>query len=494
MAQPDLFSYTSGRYIYNEDALLRERYVKFDPGALLREVEKHIGIGHGRASRITKLAEGGFNRRSPRSPYSSTGPKYYATASEAATLTYLHSKGIPVPRVYGYSSSENNPVGVEYILMENAKGIPLDTVWFTMSKRDRHTLASSFMDIEKRLFEVPIGSIGTALYRPNTDQDTASETFCIGPTVDSGCWYGKRAGMDIYREPSDSYRENPTGYLHSIAEREIEWTQLFGKPLDLDFPHNTVFPGEKLPDDYLALLRKYLTFVSYLLSKDSDSHLNPYNLFVSPETGAISCILDWQHTIIEPRLLAAGYPHAFESPDPKPPLKLEQPSLPSDIETLSDEAKLETLYHRRLLFYYYRIYALRDPLLRPRQHLVDRAGRQWTGNLLTLKGALIRMAEYWPHLPDTAGVSCPVQFSEAELAEFYEQEENLFAVNTVVNYWHDRDGGVTEEGWISNERYDEAIRKIAELKEELIATADGDEEDLRLMEKGWLFRDREESD
>jgi hypothetical protein len=147
-------------------------------------------------------------------PYFSTGPKYYATASEAATLTYLHSKGIPVPRVYGYSSTENNPVGVEYILMENAKGIPLDTVWFTMSKRDRHTLASSFVDIEKRLFEIPFGSIGSiyfkgdvpshlqaALYRPNTDHDTASETFCIGPTVDSGFWYGKRAGMDVYRGP-----------------------------------------------------------------------------------------------------------------------------------------------------------------------------------------------------------------------------------------------------------------------------------------------------
>jgi hypothetical protein len=53
---------------------------------------------------------------------------------------------------------------------------------------------------------------------------------------------------------------------------------------------------------------------------------------------------------------------------------------------------------------------------------------------------------------------------------------------------------VTEEGWISNGRYDEAVRKVAELKEELIATADGDEEDLRLMEKGWLFRDRKESD
>jgi hypothetical protein len=69
-------------------------------------------------------------------------------------------------------------------------------------------------------------------------------------------------------------RKDPTEYLHSIAEKEIEWTQLFGKPLELDFPHNTVFPGEKLPDDYLALLRKYLTLVPYLLPKDGGSRLN----------------------------------------------------------------------------------------------------------------------------------------------------------------------------------------------------------------------------
>jgi hypothetical protein len=68
--------------------------------------------------------------------------------------------------------------------------------------------------------------------------------------------------------------KNPTEYLRSIAEKEIEWTQRFGKPLELDFPHNAVFPGEKLPKDYLTLLHKYLTLVPYLLPKDSDSPLN----------------------------------------------------------------------------------------------------------------------------------------------------------------------------------------------------------------------------
>ncbi|CEL06002.1 hypothetical protein ASPCAL07114 [Aspergillus calidoustus] len=153
-----------------------------------------------------------------------------------------------------------------------------------MSKRDRLTLASSFVDIEKRLFEIPFGSIGgiyfkgdvpshlqAALLQADADQDTAPETFCIGPTAGSMFCYGKRAGMDLYHVSHQvictlvrsltGTGKNPTEYLRSIAEREIEWTQRFGKSLELDFPHNAVFPGEKLPEDYLALLHKYLTLI-----------------------------------------------------------------------------------------------------------------------------------------------------------------------------------------------------------------------------------------
>ncbi|KOC13488.1 hypothetical protein AFLA70_11g005480 [Aspergillus flavus AF70] len=123
--------------------------------------------------------------------------------------------------------------------------------------------------------------------------------------------------------------------------------------------------------------------------------------------------------------------------------------------------------------------------------LVDRAGRQWSGNLMTLKGALIRMTEYWPNLPDTKGVNCPVQFTNAELEEFFEKEEQLFQLNAVVNLWREQIGGASEDGWISNENYESARQKVVELMESLIAIAEGDQEDIALLEKGWPFRDQE---
>lgn len=232
--------------------------------------------------------------------------------------------------------------------------------------------------------------------------------------------------------------------------------------------------------------------------------MNPNNIFISPESGAVSYIIDWQHTFIEPRLLAAGYPRAFENPDLQQSTDLKEPSLPSNYVALSSQEKAEAdeLYRRRLLSYYYRIFnghhnkphleALRDPILLPRQHLVDGAGRQWSGNLVTLKGTLVRMVEYWPHLPDTEGKHCPVKFSAGELNDFHDEEQTWLNLNKVTSQWYDQVGGVSEEGWVSNERYDETVQRVAELKSALIASAEGDEEDIRLLEEGWLFRDRDE--
>ncbi|KAJ5799715.1 kinase-like protein [Penicillium psychrosexuale] len=476
-------------FFYNEDLRLRERYVEFSQDGLLREIERHLGPSHGHPIHITKIAEGGFNRVFlstmedgleviVKIPYPITGPKHYATASEAASMQYLRSKGIPVPKMYGYSSSDTNPARVEYIIMEKASGVGLETRWLSMSKREQHKLASSFVEIEKKLFDLPFRSIGSiyfkkdapvelqaALYIASAEKCEDSEIFCIGPTADYMFWHGRRAGLNLRRGPWN----DPKDYLLSVAQKEIEWTQ-----------RSLNRPTLRHPD------------------------LNPNNIFVSPDSGAISCIIDWQHTTIEPRLLVAGYPRTFENPDAEETPHLEEPSLPPEYETLPADKKVEAdeLQRRRLISYYYRIFnghlnkahleALRDPILLPRQHLVDRAGRQWSGNLMTLKGALVRMADYWPHLSDIEGIPCPVRFTDAELDGFYEQEKLWFNINKVVDHWREQIGVTSEDGWVSNEHFEEAVRKSAELESSLIAIAEGDKEDIDLLRKGWPFRDRDE--
>ncbi|KAK2841602.1 hypothetical protein FQN49_006094 [Arthroderma sp. PD_2] len=505
----DLINYTSGRYLFNEDLRLKERHVEFDIDALKEAATRHIGLQHGKVERISKLAEGGFNR------------VFLLTAEngfQAATLEFLRLKGVPAPKLYGYSVSHENPVGVEYILMEKGNGVGVETKWNTMTKRQRHALASSYVNIEKRLFAIHFRSSGSiyfkkdipaelqaSLYADGHGKDEASARFCIGPIADYMFWYGKRAELDQYRGPW----RNPNDYLQAIAGKEIEWTRRYGKMMDLDFPHNGLVKGKQDPQKYISLLQRYQTLASSLLPKDKSSplnqptlrhpDLNPNNILVSPDTCAVSCIIDWQHTVIEPRLLAAGYPPAFENPETDEPRGVEEPQLPSDYVTLSSEEKAEAdeLYRRQLLSHYYHIFngafnkshlhALQDPLINPRKHLVDRAGRQWTGNLMTLSGAIARMLEYWPLLPDTKDIVCPVKLEPSELKELEANETMWFGLNTLMNHWREKIGGISEDGWVASNRYDEAVKKTKELKDSLVAAAEGDEEDLDCCIKAGLF-------
>ncbi|RIB15692.1 hypothetical protein C2G38_1910341, partial [Gigaspora rosea] len=50
----------------------------------------------------------------------------WKTESEVAVMEYIRlNTHIPVPKVYYWNSSVNNPVGAEYILMEYLPGICL---------------------------------------------------------------------------------------------------------------------------------------------------------------------------------------------------------------------------------------------------------------------------------------------------------------------------------------------------------------------------------
>ncbi|KAE8150844.1 serine/threonine protein kinase [Aspergillus avenaceus] len=527
-----LFSYSSGRFLFNEKVRLRERYVRFDASALEDAIATHVG--HGRVKNLVKISEGGFNRvllatmddgfrAIVKIPCWISVPKTYATASEVATLTFLRSKGIPVPKVYGWSSTTDNPVGVEYIIMEQAPGVGADTRWFHNTKHQKHALVTGIIDIEKKIFNIPFGAVGSLYFKSDLSPDLQgplyeagtpdeagdSKTYCIGPIADYMFWYGKRAELELDRGPWS----DPKNYLLATAAKEVKWIENFGKPLESDFPHNTVFPGLHSPQDYLELLKKYSKIAPYLLPSDPGNYLSrptirhpdltPSNVFICPDTFKITSIIDWQHTVITPLLLTAGYPRLFENPEPEPPTGLIPPKYPPDYDTMSpdEKAQVDELIRRQSLFYLYRVFngglnklhlaALQDPLIRQRQHLVDFAGRQWSGNLMTLRGALMRVRDLWHHLPGKdAGLECPIQFSEQETGYQAENEPMWCNLNALVSHWRDELGGLSEEGWLPAEKYDAAVKRNESLKAEF--SDGGSPEELEKVKRGWPFQDHKE--
>jgi hypothetical protein len=210
------------------DALRRsERRRVFDVAELKRLAAASVGQSAEDVTHFDKLAEGGFNRtflitmRSGlqfvgRIPYPVIQPKNLVIASEVATMDFLRSCGIPVPKIYSYSTTSENAAGTEYIFMELVRGTNLGDIWFTMPEKARITIVTKLVELESRLFALRFPASGSLYYAKDlpasfnkvdvpTDGTTPERRFCIGPDTTLGLWYGKRLGLQIDRGPCAYY-------------------------------------------------------------------------------------------------------------------------------------------------------------------------------------------------------------------------------------------------------------------------------------------------
>lgn len=96
----DFFRYTSGRWVWDEEQQLRDRYRRFNVAELQNIAAKSVG-SDGCVS-MTKLAEGGYNKVFrllmsdgktviARIPNPNAGPPFYTTASEVATVEFVRN-------------------------------------------------------------------------------------------------------------------------------------------------------------------------------------------------------------------------------------------------------------------------------------------------------------------------------------------------------------------------------------------------------------------
>ena len=143
-----------------------------------------------------------------RIPYPVTVPKFYAIASEVATMRFLRSSGLPVPEVYDYSPSSDNPAKTEYIFMEFIRGTKLSDVWLELEEPDIVSVLRQLVQLESRMMSIPFPA-GGSLYYTNDLEKVAGRTgiplnderFCVGPDARLHMWYGRRSQLDVDRGP-----------------------------------------------------------------------------------------------------------------------------------------------------------------------------------------------------------------------------------------------------------------------------------------------------
>lgn len=101
------YRYTSGRWVWDEESQLRQRYTTFNVPELKQLAAKSVGAGA--CVEISKLAEGSFNKvfrlvmdngktAIALIPNPNAGPAFYTTASEVATMDFVCDR---IPRLIG---------------------------------------------------------------------------------------------------------------------------------------------------------------------------------------------------------------------------------------------------------------------------------------------------------------------------------------------------------------------------------------------------------
>lgn len=188
-ARPDrdneyYYRYTSGRWLWDEDSQLNERYTRFNVSELKKIAAKSIGAQA--CVSFNKLAEGGFNKVFrlvmddgniviARIPNPNAGPSFKTTASEVATMDFvccpIHHDfewpvlirstsqartvlEIPVPKILSWSGKAENPVETEYILMEEATGNQLGEIWHEIELHDKLKIVDDIVAIERKFLSL----------------------------------------------------------------------------------------------------------------------------------------------------------------------------------------------------------------------------------------------------------------------------------------------------------------------------------------------------
>ena len=221
---PPWFALSNWFFRYNEDQRLREVYKRFNVDELKR---KAVGcLDHGSCVSISKLAEGGASKvfllcmedgfeAIAKIPTPIAGPSYYLTASEVATMDFLRTElSLPVPVVYDWNattSTETNPVGAEYIIMEKVNGIELSKCWENLTGKETLEVFKQLCEFENKLFNTSFSHSGSIYYRDSLPPEQQAITlssrgkdyhrWCIGLTADPSFWYDERAELSIDRGP-----------------------------------------------------------------------------------------------------------------------------------------------------------------------------------------------------------------------------------------------------------------------------------------------------
>ncbi|PSN61842.1 hypothetical protein BS50DRAFT_603955 [Corynespora cassiicola Philippines] len=462
----DFYHYTNGRWLWDEESQLRERYRRFNVAELERLAAKRSGAQACVA--ISKLAEGGFNKVFrlvmntgavviARVPNPNAGPAPRRTngigSCDDGARTVLD---IPVPRVLGWNGEARNPVEAEYILMEKAVRSQLGGVWEEMELRDKLEIVDEIVATEKKLLSVSFTRYGNLYFAkdvfqgceraevigevPPSDKKEVEDRFIIGPVVDLSFWHRERASVDIDHEPW----KHPEDYLRAIGQREIAWIGRYATPI-LSNGLVVTSEAQSSPDAHIALYRKFLNVVDCILPKRDQAR---------PTLHAMGQLVNYNGEMMM--------------------------TLPDDYKSLEDEeqkVRICTQVEKPIILWTYKNKTKNmNPVIydifrvnhgRTRPDTVDISANTWNGDIIPFRQCSYT---HWREInPD---IPCPINFTDEDIKAHLRDGEGW---NENADFWDSLQGFVGRDGYTSNEYHDQALEMFLQLREQGLQTLSGEE-------------------
>ena len=299
---------------------------------------------------IKFFAKGTFNRL-----YSLTNPTwdkayifrvsipvepFFKTESEIATMEYVrrHTE-MPIPRVVAFSSSDDNELGYEWILMEMMPGEPLRKLWPTMPDAARVDVFAELANHTKQLVALRFSKFGNIYFSDVADRvipiqnsplvkldDDNNNTedvdkdlgpggnFVLGRMVVQEFFFDKRVYYQGSRGPFNTSRELVDMRVELLDRRIRDLSPVEGDAWycenDRELARNK--------DRVYEIFDQFKALVPRLVPHDNGPEdigilwhddLSEHNLLLDPVTFKVTAIVDWESVCIIP---------AYETQDARP--------------------------------------------------------------------------------------------------------------------------------------------------------------------------------
>ncbi|KAL2146110.1 hypothetical protein VTI28DRAFT_5203 [Corynascus sepedonium] len=297
---------------------------------------------------IRYFAKGTFNRL-----YSLTNPNwgraylfrvsipvepFFKTESEIATMEYVRQHTtMPIPRVVAYSSSDDNELGYEWILMEQMPGEPLRKLWSAMPEAARVGVFAELAVHVKQLVALRFSKFGNLYFAdvadrvltPDKVSSSAKENngvevvdrdigpggrFVIGRIVAQEFFFDKRVYYPGSRGPFQATRELVDMRVQLLERRLRHLSPVQGEAWYCENDREL----ERNKDRIFDLFNQLKALVARLVPHENGPEdrgvlwhddLSEHNLLLDPVTFKLTAVVDWESVSIVP---------AYETQDARP--------------------------------------------------------------------------------------------------------------------------------------------------------------------------------